>query len=273
MAAVASYLFFDAALSHWCSDHPSAWDSNHWVEGIKQLGKAGTPVWLLLVWSCLTNRWRATLVTFTALILVAVSLIPFKALVPRCRPYKATTATTQVPNIASWQSKSFPSGDTAVAFAAATTLSFFLGRLWAPALFVSAGAVGMLRIAAHAHYLSDVLAGALLGWLCGMAALRWTKHRPFFEHFQIERYPRLIAALVLILVVPFVSPFLGMKSIQAFLLKLYAIPLAALVLLGLGAARRQIVRPSNAVAEGSGSPSPEVRIGNPKPDSFKEPIS
>lgn len=66
----------------------------------------------------------------------------------------------------------FPSGHAATAFAAAAAL---VG--WAPArrrgwIFAVASGVGASRIALNAHFLSDVLGGALLGWWAGEAGLR-----------------------------------------------------------------------------------------------------
>jgi membrane-associated phospholipid phosphatase len=276
IAAAASYLFLDTTVSGWFRERPGTRFDNVWVDGFKQLGKAGTPIWLLLVWSCLTNRWRPTLITIAAMILVGLSVCPLKAITRRCRP-NMTAATSQqgspqdreIP----WHQKvSFPSGDTAVAFAAATTLSSSLGRLWPPALFLAAGAVGMLRITGQAHYPSDVLAGALVGVLCGLGAIRHVSSWLPLGQLRIEGRWRLVAALVLILVVPFLSPFLGMRSLLIFL-KVYALPLTALALLWLGATRLQTTRPPDAVKEGADPQPQNVAFGNPQPESLKEPMS
>lgn len=75
---------------------------------------------------------------------------------------------------------SFPSGHTAVSFAAATVLSVTLFErgsdraAWASAVLAYAGsaAVGGLRIAAGKHFLSDVVAGAALGLIVGLGVTR-----------------------------------------------------------------------------------------------------
>ncbi len=85
-AAGIGCLLIDHAIIGWLFAHPSTWQDNAWVFAFRQLGKAGTPIWLLLVWSCLTNRWRPTLVTIAALILVGASVCPLKGLVLRYRP-------------------------------------------------------------------------------------------------------------------------------------------------------------------------------------------
>ena len=66
---------------------------------------------------------------------------------------------------------SFPSGDAAFAFGAAVALGTVLPRLRIPALLI-ATAIVIARIAVGVHYPSDVLAGALIGVACGIAAPR-----------------------------------------------------------------------------------------------------
>ncbi len=66
----------------------------------------------------------------------------------------------------------FPSGHAATAFAAAVALAG-----WAPAgrrgwILAAASGVGASRIVLNAHFLSDVLGGALLGWWAGEVGLR-----------------------------------------------------------------------------------------------------
>jgi membrane-associated phospholipid phosphatase len=64
---------------------------------------------------------------------------------------------------------SFPSGHTALAFATAMCLARAFPR-WGKVLFLAAAFVGAERILENAHYLSDVVAGAGVGILCGLAA-------------------------------------------------------------------------------------------------------
>ncbi len=64
---------------------------------------------------------------------------------------------------------SFPSGHTTVAFAAATVFAMeYKDTKWAPILAYSAASlIGLSRIMQNAHWASDVLVGAALGYLCG----------------------------------------------------------------------------------------------------------
>ena len=67
---------------------------------------------------------------------------------------------------------SLPSGHTAAAFLMATVVAASF-PLWAPLLFVWAALVGASRLLLGVHYLSDLVAGALLGGGCALLALGW----------------------------------------------------------------------------------------------------
>ncbi len=59
---------------------------------------------------------------------------------------------------------SFPSGHTSMAFSLATSLSYEIDRPWATAgLYTLAAGTGWSRLNDNVHWLSDVLAGALIG--------------------------------------------------------------------------------------------------------------
>jgi len=64
---------------------------------------------------------------------------------------------------------SFPSGHTMTAFACATAIAFFYPAT-APALFFFAFSIAVSRIVLGMHFLSDVVAGGLVGALLGWAA-------------------------------------------------------------------------------------------------------
>lgn len=71
-----------------------------------------------------------------------------------------------------WNYHGFPSGHAATAFAAAAALMGWAptrGRVW---IFMAAAGVGASRIVLNAHFLSDVLGGALMGWWAGEAGVR-----------------------------------------------------------------------------------------------------
>jgi membrane-associated phospholipid phosphatase len=67
---------------------------------------------------------------------------------------------------------SFPSGHTSNAVAWATVLEHHYGpRLGVPA-YMAAGLIGVSRLEKNAHHLSDVLAGATLGYVVGRTVVR-----------------------------------------------------------------------------------------------------
>jgi membrane-associated phospholipid phosphatase len=80
---------------------------------------------------------------------------------------------------------SFPSGHTATAFAVAAALLLSLTpgrqRRWALPALLLAALVGLSRIAVGAHWPVDVLAGAAIGWLCGLSGAWWSARWRFWE--------------------------------------------------------------------------------------------
>src|SRR5271165_472410 len=65
---------------------------------------------------------------------------------------------------------SFPSGHTMTAFSIALVVSYFYPSLEGPMYFLAIS-IGVSRIVLGMHFLSDVLAGALLGSSLGIAAI------------------------------------------------------------------------------------------------------
>lgn len=64
---------------------------------------------------------------------------------------------------------SFPSGHTTVAFAAATVFALeYKDKPWVPVLsYTAASLIGLSRITENKHWLTDIIAGAALGYLTG----------------------------------------------------------------------------------------------------------
>ncbi len=76
--------------------------------------------------------------------------------------------------------QSFPSGHTLSGFASATVLSVFYPPA-APVFYGVAAATGINRVVKHQHFLSDVVAGALLGHFVALWALGWRWLRRWWE--------------------------------------------------------------------------------------------
>lgn len=89
-----------------------------------------------------------------------------KRLVQRPRPGVTLDDVHFVGNYAIKDNKSFPSGHTTGAFAVATVLSDQYPK-YTPYFYTYASLVGISRIYTGVHYPSDVLAGALLGYVIG----------------------------------------------------------------------------------------------------------
>src|SRR5262245_13004402 len=71
--------------------------------------------------------------------------------------------------------RSFPSGPTSSAFAVATVVSHHYGLKSSIAAYTLAGLVGVSRIDARKHYLSDVVAGATTGYIVARTVTRHTQ--------------------------------------------------------------------------------------------------
>lgn len=121
---------------------------------------------LLLVRS--QRKYGAAMTCGLVLDLISCNLF-LKPLVGRIRPFAVNTAVellTKAPLDAS-----FPSGHTAVSFAAVFALKASGSPLWKPALAVAV-VIALSRLYLYVHWPSDVLAGALLGAAVGWAGAK-----------------------------------------------------------------------------------------------------
>ena len=123
---------------------------------------------LIIAWFLSNSSWKQwEAVEFLGISLLAVLVIGIKFLVRRRRPegewggiYRNTDP------------HSFPSGHAARSFLIAT-LALGLAPGWLAVLrWVWATLVAVARVAMGVHYLSDVVAGAALGVVCGLIGLQ-----------------------------------------------------------------------------------------------------
>ncbi len=134
------------------------------------------PVWLL-VWGILNrrninlNKYIFSLVaSAVAARLLLVEIIRF--FIVRARPYLAHDGVNQL--ILKGGEPSFPSGHTAPILAVGVVLLKFNKTVgWL--VIVLAILVGLSRVVAGVHYPSDILGGALVGWLCGLIIVKLFK--------------------------------------------------------------------------------------------------
>ena len=134
-------------------------------------------LWILLgiVLLCFRRTRKAGAGVLVAVALGAVvTNLTIKPLLMRPRPCDVNAAVAMI--VPRPSGSSFPSGHTTAAFAAAAVL-WFARRPKAPAglvagVTVAAVLMGLSRMYCYVHYPTDVLAGAIVGTLAGLAAAR-----------------------------------------------------------------------------------------------------
>ena len=114
------------------------------------------------------------LICATALLLDFIILnLLIKPAVGRIRPYDLNPLIDII--VRAPHDFSFPSGHTGVSFAFAAAIAPMGKRAYRAALILAV-VMGLSRLYLYVHYPTDVLAGALVGFLCGKAALfLWKK--------------------------------------------------------------------------------------------------
>ena len=109
-------------------------------------------------------------VMFLAIIIEVLACnIILKPLVARPRPFMLNSAVQLL--IPAPEDYSFPSGHTAVSFAAASVLLVQKSKGWLPALLM-AGLIAFSRLYLYVHFPTDVIAGAVIGIAAGALACR-----------------------------------------------------------------------------------------------------
>jgi undecaprenyl-diphosphatase len=151
--------------------------------------------WLFLVFKK-SVKTRTIAVAILVLISFSESLSTeiLKPIFDRPRPYDSLSQihlynrmeknwqiTPKLETVVTGQSRSMPSSHAVNIFSAAFFLSFFFRKLW-PFFSVIAFLVGYSRIYLGVHYPSDVLAGAVVGILCGWLLAWLTTH--MIEKFE-----------------------------------------------------------------------------------------
>ena len=146
--------FLDAVLP-WIS-----WTANH------------GEIWILLALVLLLMRrqrqYGAAMACGLVLDLVACNLV-LKPLIGRIRPFAVNPDVVLL--IAPPGDASFPSGHTAVSFAAVFALKTAGSPLWKPALALAV-VIAFSRLYLYVHWPSDVLGGAILGAAVGWAGAK-----------------------------------------------------------------------------------------------------
>ena len=147
------------------------------IEVFTQLGNAGI-LWIVLsvAMLCFKKTRKAGAVSLLAMIFgLLCTNVVLKHLVARPRPWLDVPGLVNL--VYEGDPNSFPSGHTCAAFAAGVAwlklLPWKWGRVGAMVLAVC---MGLSRLYVGVHYPTDVLAGAVVGTLCGLLAL-WVYRR------------------------------------------------------------------------------------------------
>lgn len=189
LAGAAACFAADRWALHWIRDrfyeqpeYASLGDLIHFSRRFSEW--SGVTAILLLVWlgERLARRRRAdaaprrnrALAILLAVLLAALSAQALKTAFGRGRPNQTARATVfrgPAGGLKGARWHSYPSAHAAAAFALATGLAWFYRRLAVP-VFLLAAVCGFSRICSEQHFLSDVYAGAALGVLLALWALR-----------------------------------------------------------------------------------------------------
>ncbi len=187
LLAVVALLAITAAhlLDEWVWTHvrdPQVYDRD-WGRMLRSAGYL--PTWLIVaigLWGHDRARrgwgWRGGLMILTPTVCGALAEL-LKLVVRRLRPPDTTFAYAFRPFADNpWSTKGLgmPSSHVLVAMGAATVLARFFPRVWWLWYLIAAGCA-YTRLLASAHYLSDVVAAAILGWLVGDIAVRFVAGR------------------------------------------------------------------------------------------------
>lgn len=152
------------------------WQAPQWVRRWVLLASKGGDGWL---WSAIGAivflfggplRFEALSAGFEAVGVAQVTFFVLKRIIGRERPFTIEPHCWSV--LLPPDRFSFPSGHTMTAFAIAVSIGLYYPSLLIGLLFCAAS-VGASRIILGLHYLSDVVAGVVIGSGIGLAMAEW----------------------------------------------------------------------------------------------------
>ena len=171
----------DSAITNFIMNnwHGADW-LNHVFKFITRLGDAGF-IWvtLILVLVCIPKTRKVGLIlTFALALEVLMTNIILKPIVARPRPYadnEGIVSFLKSIGLTAPSDASFPSGHAGSSFAVAVALIMLVGIKGLPAILL-ASLIAFSRVFLCVHYLTDVLAGALIGSLVAIIVVVCYKH-------------------------------------------------------------------------------------------------
>ena len=178
---------FDEQALVWIAEHVRCGLLDPFMKVYTQLGNTGM---LFIVLGLVLLLFRSTRKAgFSALCAMLIGLVvvnfTIKPLIARERPWLVIENFVNL--VPEKDPNSFPSGHTNAAFAFAIAVCMTAPRRWMKIATVCAAAVmGLSRLYVGVHFPSDVLAGAVIGSLCGLAGARvvktvWERLEPRFR--------------------------------------------------------------------------------------------
>jgi undecaprenyl-diphosphatase len=233
VAAIIFYLYFDNRIALNVFQNPPAWANTDPFNAFKQLGKTEVVIWVIIVWALIRRSPKLAVAGLISLALVAAIVTPLKASIDRARPKPVLIKQLQ-PNeyMVPRKNTSFPSGDTATAFAAAISVGMLARRRWLLLLIPSAAMIGLLRVLASAHYPSDVCVGAAIGVLAGWLGTWIYNHFRILQSAWSETRPVYFVCWLYLAVLPVVALCQNNQALRLFFsyFGLVALILAAIAL-------------------------------------------
>ena len=175
---IGTSFYLDAAVRDWMTAHQEK-GASEFMQVVSRYGDwpehaALGVVCLAVAWFRGSRRWMRI---FTAMIvacaLAGISARVVKIAAGRARPNVQTEAGWNGPKLSA-RYHAFPSGHTAASTAFFATLAFASWRIGAGFLVIPL-LIGFSRMYVAAHYLSDVVAAAIIGAVCAWVVIRWER--------------------------------------------------------------------------------------------------
>ena len=175
---IGTSFYFDAEVRGWMTAQREP-VAHTFMEAVSRCGDwpghvALGVVLLAVAWFRGSKRWMRI---FTAMIvacaLAGISARVVKIAAGRARPNVQTEAAWNGPKLSA-RYHAFPSGHMAASTAFFATLAFASWRIGAGLLVISL-LIGFSRMYVGAHYLSDVVAAAIIGAVCAWVISRWAR--------------------------------------------------------------------------------------------------